>query len=69
MTAPALVTDDIAEFAAALPPYRALAGLDLGTKTIGVALSDARRSVASPGQGSAHRLRHPYPSPSSRPPW
>ena len=50
MTAPALVTDDIAEFAAVLPPYRALAGLDLGTKTIGVALSDARRSVASPAE-------------------
>lgn len=50
MTAPALVTDDIAAFAAALPPYRALAGLDLGTKTIGVALSDTRRSVASPAE-------------------
>ena len=50
MTGPALVTDDIAEFAASLPPYRALAGLDLGTKTIGVALSDARRSVASPAE-------------------
>lgn len=50
MTAPALVTDDIAAFAAALPPYRSLAGLDLGTKTIGVALSDTRRSVASPAE-------------------
>ncbi|MEL7465854.1 MAG: Holliday junction resolvase RuvX [Pseudomonadota bacterium] len=37
-------------FAAALPAYRPLAGLDLGTKTIGVALSDARRSVASPAE-------------------
>lgn len=45
-----LVTDDMAEFAAALPDYRALAGLDLGTKTIGVALSDVRRSVASPAE-------------------
>lgn len=40
--------DDIAEFAAALPPLGALAGLDLGTKTIGVAVSDGLRSVASP---------------------
>ncbi|MEO1612525.1 MAG: Holliday junction resolvase RuvX [Pseudomonadota bacterium] len=37
-------------FAAALPADRPLAGLDLGTKTIGVALSDARRSVASPAE-------------------
>ncbi|SEN72463.1 putative holliday junction resolvase [Paracoccus alcaliphilus] len=40
--------DDIAEFAAALPPLGALAGLDLGTKTIGVAVSDGMRQVASP---------------------
>lgn len=44
----ALITDDMAEFAASLPRDRPLAGLDLGTKTIGVALSDSRRSVASP---------------------
>ncbi|WP_138464907.1 Holliday junction resolvase RuvX [Poseidonocella sp. HB161398] len=43
-----MITDDIAEFAAALPPFGALAGLDLGTKTIGVAVSDTMRSVASP---------------------
>lgn len=36
------------EFAAALPPNRAIAGLDLGTATIGVAMSDLRRSVATP---------------------
>lgn len=35
-------------FLAALPPNRAVAGLDLGTKTIGVAISDLRRSVATP---------------------
>ncbi len=40
--------DDIVEFAAALPPLGALAGLDLGTKTIGVAVSDGMRQVASP---------------------
>jgi putative Holliday junction resolvase len=42
------VTDDLAPFAAALAPRRALAGLDLGDRTIGVAVSDALRSVASP---------------------
>ena len=40
--------DDIAEFAAALPPMRGLAGLDLGEKTIGVAVSDLTLSVATP---------------------
>lgn len=35
-------------FAAALPPGRALIGLDLGTKTIGVAVSDTGRRVATP---------------------
>ncbi|WP_343079407.1 Holliday junction resolvase RuvX [Ostreiculturibacter nitratireducens] len=36
------------EFAAALPPGRAIAGLDLGEKTIGVAVSDRMLSVATP---------------------
>ena len=45
-----LITDDMAEFAAALPRDRPIAGLDLGTKTIGVAMSDARRTVASPAE-------------------
>ena len=40
--------DDAAAFAAALAPGRALIGLDLGTKTIGVAVSDTHRRVASP---------------------
>ena len=35
-------------FAAQLPFGRAVAGLDLGTVTIGVAVSDGYRSVASP---------------------
>jgi putative Holliday junction resolvase len=35
------------EFAATLPRYGGLAGLDLGEKTIGVALSDLTRTVAS----------------------
>lgn len=44
------VIEDIAEFALALPPARGIAGLDLGTKTIGVAVSDRMLSVASPLQ-------------------
>ncbi len=36
------------EFAAAIPEYGALAGLDLGTVTIGVAVSDLMKSVATP---------------------
>jgi putative Holliday junction resolvase len=43
-----MIHDDIAEFAVSLPPRTALAGLDLGTKTIGVAVSDGMRSVATP---------------------
>jgi putative Holliday junction resolvase len=35
-------------FADALPARGALMGLDLGTKTIGVAISDPGRSIASP---------------------
>ena len=44
------VHDDIEDFARALPSARALAGLDLGEKTIGVAVSDRMLSVASPLQ-------------------
>ncbi|TNF23059.1 MAG: Holliday junction resolvase RuvX [Rhodobacteraceae bacterium] len=43
-----MICDAIEDFAAALPPMRALAGLDLGDKTIGVAVSDGLRSVATP---------------------
>jgi putative Holliday junction resolvase len=43
-----LIAEDIAAFAAALPPQGALIGLDLGEKTIGVAVSDRMRSVATP---------------------
>jgi putative pre-16S rRNA nuclease len=45
---PARVTTDIAEFVSDLPPAGTLVGLDLGTKTIGVAVSDAGRRIASP---------------------
>ena len=38
------------EFAQAIPATGAIAGLDLGTETIGVAISDVLRSVATPLQ-------------------
>lgn len=41
-------TTEPAEFAARLAAGKRLLGLDLGTKTIGVALSDVTRSIASP---------------------
>ncbi|TGD45438.1 Holliday junction resolvase RuvX [Pseudotabrizicola sediminis] len=43
-----MILADIAEFVATLPRTGGIAGLDLGDKTIGVALSDLRRSVATP---------------------
>ena len=43
-----MICATVEDFAAALPPDRAIAGLDLGDKTIGVALSDLRRQVATP---------------------
>ncbi len=43
-----MICDAIEDFAAACPPMQALAGLDLGDKTIGVAVSDSMRTVASP---------------------
>lgn len=39
---------DLADFAAALPRHAAVAGVDLGEKTIGVAVSDITRAIASP---------------------
>ena len=42
------VLPDAEAFVAALPREGALMGLDLGDKTIGLAVSDIRRSVASP---------------------
>ena len=39
---------DWADFAAAVMPRRGLIGLDLGTKTIGVAVSDGLLSIATP---------------------
>ncbi|MEM7488494.1 MAG: Holliday junction resolvase RuvX [Pseudomonadota bacterium] len=43
-----MIHDDVAAFAAALPDHGALLGLDLGTRTIGVAVSDPFRTVATP---------------------
>ncbi len=43
-----MIHDEISSFQAALPPSGPLMGLDLGTRTIGVALSDGFRRVASP---------------------
>ena len=43
-----MIFDAIAEFAQALPPGRGLMGLDLGTKTIGVAVSYRLLSAATP---------------------
>ena len=39
---------DLLELPAALPPFAPVIGLDLGEKTIGVAVSDATRAIASP---------------------
>ena len=43
-----MICTDIESFCAALPANRAVAGLDLGTMTIGVAISDTRRQIATP---------------------
>jgi len=43
-----LIHEEIADFAAALAPGTALAGLDYGDKTIGIAVSDTLRQIATP---------------------
>lgn len=43
-----MICETMDDFAALMPAFGAVAGLDLGTKTIGVAVSDSLRSVASP---------------------
>ena len=45
-----MITSVITEFFAALPDGGRLAGLDVGTKTIGVALCDAGWTIASPAE-------------------
>jgi len=49
-SAPPLIAETAAELRAALPEGGALLGLDLGTKTIGTALSDAGWRFASAGK-------------------
>ncbi len=44
----AIIYETIDELSANLPPTRALMGLDLGTKTIGIAVSDGMQAVATP---------------------
>ncbi|MFL6734634.1 MAG: Holliday junction resolvase RuvX [Sphingomicrobium sp.] len=45
-----MITASAAEFASALPDAGKLAGLDVGTKTIGLAVCDARWSFAGPAE-------------------
>jgi putative Holliday junction resolvase len=45
-----LITAEIDEFRAALPSGGRLAGLDVGTKSIGIALCDAGWTIASPAE-------------------
>jgi putative Holliday junction resolvase len=45
-----LITTDVGEFAAALPDGGKLAGLDVGTKTIGLAICDAAWHFAGPAE-------------------
>jgi putative holliday junction resolvase len=43
-----VICEAVEDFAATLPALGAVAGLDLGTVTIGVAISDRMRNVATP---------------------
>ena len=43
-----MILDEVHDFHAALPSMRALIGLDLGTVTIGLAVSDPFLSIATP---------------------
>lgn len=43
-----MILETVEEFAASLPQMQAIAGLDFGDKTIGVAVSDTFLSVATP---------------------
>ena len=45
-----MITDNGNEFSSQLPIRGRLLGLDLGTKTIGLALSDSSRQIATPMQ-------------------
>lgn len=43
-----MICETVEDFATALPPLRAIVGLDFGDKTIGVAVSDGMRGTATP---------------------
>jgi len=43
-----MIFETVDEFASTLPAFRAIMGLDLGDKTIGVAVSDGMRGIATP---------------------
>jgi len=45
-----MIVEEFLSFVSGLPAEGALLGLDLGTHTIGIAVSDLRRSVATPGE-------------------
>ncbi len=51
-----MICGDAQGFAAVLPRDGAIAGLDLGTVTIGVAVSDIRRRVATPLETVRRRM-------------
>ena len=52
-----MLLDDPRELHAAVPPGSRLLGLDVGTKTIGTALSDTRLVIASPLETVRRRRR------------
>ena len=43
-----MIYENILDFAESISKDKALMGLDLGSKTIGVAISDSRKTVATP---------------------
>ncbi len=43
-----MIFDTLEDFAANLPDFGAIIGVDFGSKTIGIATSDVMRSIASP---------------------
>lgn len=45
-----MICPTLEDFVAVLPSNRAICGLDFGDKTIGIAISDLRRSVATPSE-------------------
>ena len=62
----ALITDRAAEFAAALPDGGKLAGLDVGTKTIGLAICDAGWHFAGPAETHPPDQVHQRPRSAAR---